>query len=70
MRVGSGPHSSLAMTDSKVLSLQACLEAAVQITMLFQSAGFTVRNGDCLIPANALLDLYERHHEPATTRKR
>lgn len=43
---------------------------AKQITMLFQSPGFTVRNGDCLLPAVALLDAYERHHEPATMRQR
>jgi ABC-type phosphate/phosphonate transport system substrate-binding protein len=43
---------------------------AKQIAMLFQSPGFTVRSGDCLLPANALLDVYERHLEPATTRKR
>ncbi len=43
---------------------------AKQISMLFQSPGFTVRNGDCLTPANTLLDAYERHREPVTTRKR
>jgi len=43
---------------------------AKQIAMLFQSPGFTVRDGDCLLHANAMLDAYERHHEPATTRKR
>jgi len=43
---------------------------AKQIAMLFQSPGFTVRSGDCLLPAIALLDAYERNHEPVTTRKR
>jgi len=43
---------------------------AKQIAMLFQSPGFTVRSGDCLRSSNALLDAYERHHEPATGRKR
>lgn len=43
---------------------------AKQIALLFQSPGFTVRSGDCLLPAIVLLDAYERHHEPATTRNK
>jgi phosphonate transport system substrate-binding protein len=44
--------------------------AAQQVVTLFQSPGFTARSADCLATANALLDVYERHHEPATARKR
>ena len=43
---------------------------AKQIALLFQSPGFTVRNGDCLTPATTLLDAYERHRESETSRKR
>ena len=41
-----------------------------QVLTLFQSPGFTARDADCLRPANALLDIYERHRAPATGRKR
>ena len=53
----------------RLLELQSS-PPAKQITMLFQSPGFTVRNGECLLTANALLDAYERHHELITLRKR
>jgi phosphonate transport system substrate-binding protein len=43
---------------------------AQQVFTLFQSTGFTARDSDCLSPANALLDAYERRHEPAHGRKR
>ena len=43
---------------------------AKQVSMLFQSPGFTARDADSLSPANALLDAYERHREPAAGRKR
>jgi ABC-type phosphate/phosphonate transport system substrate-binding protein len=43
---------------------------ARQIALLFQSSSFTARNADCLLPAIALLDAYERHHEPAAARRK
>lgn len=41
---------------------------AKQVLVLFQSPGFTSRGADCLHPANALLDAYERHHDTAVGR--
>jgi ABC-type phosphate/phosphonate transport system substrate-binding protein len=43
---------------------------ARQISMLFQSPGFSLRDADCLSPANSMLDAYERHYGPAAGRKR
>jgi len=53
----------------RVLDLRSS-PTARQVLTLFQSPGFTARGADCLLPANALLDAYERHHEPAAARKR
>jgi phosphonate transport system substrate-binding protein len=41
-----------------------------QMLTLFQSPGYAVRDADCLIPANSVLDAYERHHQPAAGRNR
>jgi len=41
-----------------------------QVLTLFQSPGFADRDANCLGPANALLDAYERHRESAVARKR
>jgi len=43
---------------------------AKQVLTLFQSPGFTVRDANCLDPANSMLDTYERHREPVAGRKR
>jgi phosphonate transport system substrate-binding protein len=43
---------------------------AKQVLVLFQSPGFTSREADCLRPANAQLDAYERHHETAVGRRK
>ncbi|MGA2987392.1 MAG: PhnD/SsuA/transferrin family substrate-binding protein [Terriglobia bacterium] len=43
---------------------------AKQVLVLFQTPAITYRDADCLRPANALLDAYERHREPATRRKK
>jgi ABC-type phosphate/phosphonate transport system substrate-binding protein len=53
----------------RVLNLKA-VPAAAQILTLFQSSGFVAEDADCLGSANALLDAYDRHHEPAAGRKR
>jgi phosphonate transport system substrate-binding protein len=43
---------------------------ARQVTLLFQSPGFTTHDAECLLPAQALLDAYDRHREPPAGRKR
>jgi phosphonate transport system substrate-binding protein len=53
----------------RLLDLRSSL-TAMQLLTLFQSPGFTARDADCLRPANAVLDAYERHRAPAVGRKR
>jgi phosphonate transport system substrate-binding protein len=43
---------------------------AKQISTMFQSPGFALRDADGLRPAITLLDAYERHHQPSGERRK